>query len=211
MNGRLTPHAYALIAQEAYDVAPDIGKTDSASRAIVRQTEAGLVVAFPGSDNLESWLTDFDMKRLAVPGVGVVHQGFYQAWQAIAVDVLAAVDGKPVTLVGHSLGGAIALMAATDMMHSGIKPAAVYGFEAPRVSPTSCVADLLAPINPWLCRNGSDPVPDVPPRWKPGGVVRQIGKRRGIIPDVREHLLLDSVIPALAAMEAMVVSEPQTA
>lgn len=199
----MTPRDFALIAQEAYSAAPDIGKADSASRAIVRQTAAGCVVAFPGSDNLDCWLTDFDMTRLAVPGIGVVHQGFYQAWQAIAVDVLAAVDGRPVTLVGHSLGGAIALMAAADMMQSGIKPAALYGFEAPRVSPTTCIADLLAPIDPWLCRNGSDPVPDVPPRWKPGGAVRQIGKRPGIIPDVRDHLLVDSVIPALAAMETV--------
>lgn len=197
----MTPRDFAVLAQEAYTAAPDIGKADSASRAIVRETAAGLVVAFPGSNNLDSWLTDFDIARLTVPGIGVVHQGFYQAWQAIAVDVLAAVDGKPVTLVGHSLGGAIALMAAADMMQSGIKPSAVFGFEAPRVSPTSCIAELLAPINPWLCKNGSDPVPDVPPRWKPGGVVRQIGKRPSIIPDVRDHLLLDSVIPALAAME----------
>lgn len=199
----MTPRDFALLAQEAYTAKPDIGDPDSASRAIVRQTAAGLVVAFPGSDNLDCWLTDFDMTRLAVPGIGVVHQGFYQAWQAIAVDVLAAVDGRPVTLVGHSLGGAIALMAAADMMQSGIKPAALYGFEAPRVSPTTCIADLLAPIDPWLCRNGSDPVPDVPPRWKPGGAVRQIGKRPGIIPDVRDHLLVDSVIPALAAMETV--------
>jgi len=196
----LTPRDFALLAQDAYTAAPDIGKADSASRAIVRQTAAGLVVAFPGSDNLDCWLTDFDVTRLNVPGIGIVHQGFYQAWQAIAVDVLAAADGKPVTLVGHSLGGAIALMAASDMMQSGVKPAAVYGFEAPRVSPTSCVADLLKPIDPWLCKNGSDPVPDVPLRWKPGGVVRQIGGRAGIIPDIRDHLL-DSVIPAVTAAE----------
>jgi pimeloyl-ACP methyl ester carboxylesterase len=199
----VTPRDYALLAQEAYTAAPDIGKADSASRAIVRDTAAGLAVAFPGSDNLDCWLTDFDIKRLVVPGIGIVHQGFYQAWQAISVEVLAAIDGKPVTLVGHSLGAAISLMAAADMMQSGIRPAAVYGFEAPRVSPTSCVADILKPVNPWLCRNGSDPVPDVPPRWKPGGVVLQIGKRPGIIPDVRDHFLVDSVIPALAAMEAV--------
>jgi len=194
-----TPRDFALLAQEAYTAAPDIGKADSASRAIVRKTAAGLVVAFPGSDNLDCWLTDFDITRLAVPGIGVVHQGFWQAWRAVAIDVLAAVNGQPVTLVGHSLGGAIALMAATDMMQSGIRPAAIYGFEAPRVSPTSCVADMLRPIDPWLCRFGSDPVPDVPPAWYPGGTVRQIG-RSGIIPDVRDHML-GRVIPALAAME----------
>lgn len=104
----MTPRDFALLAQEAYTAAPDIRKADSASRAIVRQTAAGLVVALPDSDNLDCWLADFDVTCLAVPGVGVVHQGFYQAWQAIATDVLTAVDGKPVTFVGHSLGGASA-------------------------------------------------------------------------------------------------------
>ena len=48
----MTPLDAAAIAQEAYIAAPDIGKADSASRAIVRTTAEGLVVAFPGSDNL---------------------------------------------------------------------------------------------------------------------------------------------------------------
>jgi hypothetical protein len=196
----MTPHDSALLAQEAYTAAPDIGIADSASRAIVRQTPAGLVVAFRGSDNEPSWAADFDAVPMAVAGVGELHRGFWLAWQAIAVDVLAAIDGRPVTLVGHSLGGALALMAAVEMTVGGNPPAAVYGFEAPRVSPTSCVADLLAPVYVWLCRNGSDPVPEVPLLWHPGGEVRQIGSAPGLLPDIDDHEL-GNVIAALAAAE----------
>jgi len=199
----MTPRDFALLAQEAYTAAPDIGKADSASRAIVRQTPAGLVVAFRGSDNEPSWAADFDAIPMAVAGVGELHRGFWLAWQAISVDVLAAIDGKPVTLVGHSLGGALALMAAVEMTVGGNPPAAVYGFEAPRVSPTSCVADLLASIDVWLCRNGSDPVPDLPSWWPPAGVVRQIGKPRGLMPDAADHEI-GNVIAALAAIEPAV-------
>lgn len=196
----MRPRDFALLAQEAYTAAPDIGQADSASRAIVRQTAAGLVVAFRGSDNERSWAADFDAVPMAVAGVGELHRGFWLAWQAISVDVMAAIDGKPVTLVGHSLGGALALMAAVEMTVGGNPPAAVYGFEAPRVSPTSCVADLLASIDVWLCRNGSDPVPDLPSWWPPAGAVRQIGKPPGIMPDAADHEI-GNVIAALAACE----------
>jgi len=198
----MIPLDYAFLAQEAYAAAPDIGIADSASRAIVRQTPAGLVVAFRGSDDIDAWLHDFDALTTDVMGVGPVHAGFWDAWQSIATDVLAAINGQPVTLVGHSLGAAIALCAATEMTLSGIMPIAVYGFESPRISPTSCVADLLKSINPWLCRNGSDPVPDVPPLWRAGGVVRQVGKPAGLVPDVDDHLM-DRVIASLAVNHAI--------
>jgi triacylglycerol lipase len=193
----MTPADFARLAQDAYDATPDIGVADSASRAIVRHTTAGLVVAFRGSDNEASWATDVDIETVDVPGVGSVHRGFWQAWQAISVDVLAAIDGNPVTLVGHSLGGALALMAATEMMIGGNPPAAVYGFEAPRVSPSSCVADLLAPLDIWLFRNGSDPVPELPPLWHPGAEVIQIGVNPEPWPDPADHELA-RVIKALS-------------
>lgn len=183
----MSPYDFALIAQESYVAKPDIGVADSASRAIVRQTPAGLVVAFRGSDDIASWLHDFDALTTDVIGVGPVHAGFWDAWQAIATDVMTAINGQRVTLVGHSLGGAIVLCAATEMVLSGHPPTAAWCFESPCISPTSCVADLLRPINPWICRNGSDPVPDVPPLWHAGGVVRQIGNPAGLVPNVIDH------------------------
>src|SRR6516225_8963025 len=111
----MTPRDFALLAQEAYTATPDIGKADSASRAIVRQTAGGLVVAFPGTDNVPGWIADLDIRQAAVEGVGDVHRGFWQAWQAIAPAVTTAIGDQPVTLVGHSLGAAIAIMAAVSV------------------------------------------------------------------------------------------------
>jgi predicted lipase len=194
------PYDYALLAQEAYSVAPDIGKVDGASRAIVRQTAAGLVVAFRGSDDEDSWLTDFDAVPMNVPGVGEVHRGFWQAWKVIAVDVLAAIDGKPVTIVGHSLGGALALMAAIEMVISGNPPSAVYGFEAPCVSPGSNVAQLLASVPVSIYRNGLDIVPIVPPDWPPAAPLIRIGTPELPFPNTLDHQL-EKVIAALAAAQ----------
>jgi triacylglycerol lipase len=196
----MTPRDYALLAQEAYNVAPDIGLADSASRAIVRQTGGGLVIAFRGSDNADSWETDFDIETVDVPGVGKFHAGFWRAWRAISVDVLAAVNGRPVTLVGHSLGAALSIAAALDMTLSGNPPAAVYGFEPPRVSPDMSARIALAKVDVRLFRNGLDIVPAVPPDWRHAAVLIPIGKPALPIPNTIDHQIA-RVISALAAME----------
>lgn len=193
-----TARDFALLAQEAYTAKPDIGNADSASRAIVRQTADGLVIAFPGSDNLECWLHDFDAIPVMVPGIGDVHQGFWNAWTAISVDVLAAVGGKPVTLVGHSLGGALAIVAAAAMTVGGNPPAAVYAFEPPRVSPTLAVRTLLAKVPVHLYRNGNDLVPDLPVGWNHAALLNRIGHAALPVPNVLDHELL-RVIAALPA------------
>jgi hypothetical protein len=183
----MIPLDYARLAQEAYTAAPDIGKADSASRAIVRQTAAGLCIAFPGTDNAECWGADFDVLPVSVPGAGEVHRGFLEAWRAISVPVLAAVEGQPVTLVGHSLGAAIALMAAIDMTVSGNPPAAVYAFEPPRVSPDLTIRTLLSKVPVHLYKNGLDIVPDVPIGWQHAALLVHIGKPALPFPNVLDH------------------------
>lgn len=193
----MTPHDYALLAQEAYSAKPDIGKADSASRAIVRKTAGGLVIAFPGTDNLDCVGADLDAIPVSVPGAGEVHRGFLDAWRAISVPVLAAIAGQPVTLVGHSLGAAIALMAAVDMTVSGNPPAAVFAFEPPRVSPDLTIRTLLARVPVHLYKNGNDLVTDLPLDWHHAGLLTHIGKPILPWPNVRDHMIA-RVIQALA-------------
>jgi hypothetical protein len=203
----MTPRDFALIAQEAYSAAPDIGKADSASRAIVRRTAVGLVVAFPGTDNLPCLEADLDIETTMVPGAGEVHKGFWQAWDAISVDVLAAIDGKPVTLVGHSLGAAIALMAALEMTISGNAPVAVYGFEPPRISPGCGPRAALAHVPLWLYKNGGDIVPDLPLGWKHGGTLEFIGTPAP--PNLADHRIA-RVIAALPINASQPLGSPST-
>lgn len=194
----MTPRDYALIAQEAYTAPPDIGVAASASRAIVRHTPAGLVVAFPGTNNLPCVETDLDIETIYVPGGGNVHKGFWLAWQVIQRDVLAAINGQPVTLVGHSLGAAIALMAALDMTISGNPPAAAYGFEPPRLSPGSAPRAVLCHVPLWLSKNGGDLVPDLPWGWKHWAALNFIGKPA--LPNASDHYLAQ-VIASLSTHE----------
>lgn len=89
------------------------------ARSCVSQTTAGLVIAFPGTDNLASFAADFDVEPFDVAGVGKVYRGFWDAFDAISLPVLAAAAGQPVTLVGHSLGAAMAIMCAAYMTVGG--------------------------------------------------------------------------------------------
>lgn len=194
----MTPRDFALLAQEAYTAAPDIGVENSASRAIVRQTEAGLVVAFPGTNNVPSWLADLDIATVPVDGAGEVHRGFWMAWGAISGLVMQRINGEPVTFVGHSLGAAIAIMAAVSLTLAGNPPLAVYGFEPPRVSKGTGIATLLKDVQVTLFKNGGDVVPDVPPLMNHAAPLNYIGKPA--FPNVPDHFL-DRVIPALQAVE----------
>ncbi|MFL9902674.1 lipase, partial [Paraburkholderia fungorum] len=108
-----------------------------------------------------------------------------------------AIAGQPVTLVGHSLGAAIALMAAMDMAISGNPPVAVFGFEPPRVSPDLSIRTLLAKVPVHLYKNGLDLVPDVPPGWHHAALLTHIGKPALPFPNVQDHAIAH-VIQALA-------------
>lgn len=180
---------YAALAQLAYTVPPDIGKADSASRAIVRTTADGLCVAFRGSDDVDSWIHNLDAVPVSVPGMGDCHRGFYLAWQAIAPEVIAAIGDRPVTLAAHSLGAAIALLAAASLTLAGKPPVAVYAFEPPRVSFDLTLRNLLAKVPMHLYRNGSDPVTNLPPSGMHPALLTHIGKPAGILPIIADHLL----------------------
>lgn len=196
----MTPHDWGLVAQAAYDSPPDIGQLDSASRAIVRQTPGGLVIAFRGSDNRACWEADFDAFPMDVDGIGKLHRGIWQAWEAMSDAVLAAIDGKPVTLVGHSLGGSLALMCAIEMTVSGNAPAAVWGFEPPRISPGLEFGPLLAHVPITLYRNGNDVVTEVPPDWYHPVPLTPIGTPELPFDNAFDHKM-ERVLAALAAIE----------
>lgn len=194
----MSAYDLALIAQEAYTASPDIGRVDSASRAIVRKTPAGLVIAFRGSDNDACWEADFDAFPMDVDGIGKLHRGIWGAWEAISKPVLAAIDGKPVTLTGHSLGAAMALMCAIQMVVSGNSPAAVLGFEPPRISPGPEFGPLLEHVPITLYRNGFDIVPMLPIDWHHPVPLTQIGTPEMPFDNPFDHNI-EKVIAALAS------------
>lgn len=193
---------YALLAAEAYKADPDIGSAFSSSRAICRQVDDGFCVTFRGSDNDASWLTDLDILVLRDTSVGKVHKGFWQAWQTIAGQVKAEAQARaemPLIFCGHSLGAALAILAAADCLQAGMPVAAIYAFEPPRVSPDMNIRSILTKTHAHLYKNGGDLVCDVPPFWQQSGMLVHLGKPE--LPNVHDHLI-ENVIASLTPAQA---------
>ena len=88
------------------------------------------VLVFRGTTGFRNWLLDLDVRPLKLKDQAVVHRGFAEALNAVwhllqpALERLTA----PCFFTGHSMGGALAQLAATR-----VRPRAVYCFGAPRV------------------------------------------------------------------------------
>jgi triacylglycerol lipase len=136
-----------------------------------------LVIAFRGTeDKISDWLTD----AYAVPtqvGATKIHTGFYNAFsvntdengstiETILSDILKSNHALnengcplPLFLTGHSLGGALALL-ATRQLASDIN-GACYTFGAPRVASYEYFENIKTPV--YRVTNSSDIVPKIPP------------------------------------------------
>jgi len=137
--------SFGVLAHAANDSYLDTVDTDKwGSRAelmkrdgtdcLIVQNDSDLVVAFRGTSSLRDWLTDSDTKRLHFDGIGHIHAGFGHAWRAIEHTLLKKIrqTGQRIWLTGHSLGGALATVAA-ESMHPGYKIHRLVTFGSPRV------------------------------------------------------------------------------
>lgn len=95
-----------------------------------REAPGTQVLVFRGTAELTHWI--FNVKTLlsAWPTGGKVHTGFAQAFESLEPSLREAFPSapqSPLCLAGHSLGGALALLAATHFPSQ-----AVYTFGCPR-------------------------------------------------------------------------------
>ena len=89
-----------------------------------------VILAFAGTDP-GVWQTIATDAQIARNDVTDVHAGFGAAFELASGDVEAAVNlaqGKRLFITGHSLGGALAALAAKYAVSKGVTPCAVYTF-----------------------------------------------------------------------------------
>jgi triacylglycerol lipase len=127
-----------------------------------------LVLSFRGTQpsRIADLKTDLDAFMVNVPGQtqeqAKVHRGFLTAFNSIKDPVNAILEANsdlPVYVTGHSLGGALALVATRYIANQSL--GACYTFGGPRVCNEAFAHQIFTPV--YRVVNGSDAVPAVPP------------------------------------------------
>lgn len=135
-----------------------------------------LLIVFRGTDEVRDWLTNIDLRSRSRP-YGSVHRGFLVAFESITTELEQVIDDHPcrsIVLTGHSLGGALATIAAaawngTDRIQS------VYTFGQPAVGKRDFreFMRLKYPENFHRFVNDDDIVAQVPPGFRHVGRLHQ--------------------------------------
>lgn len=125
------------------------------------------VLAFRGTEatNWKDVKTDLNARFYKAQHGVKIHTGFRDAYNQVGRQIRSAVDNLPdgysLYVTGHSLGGALAVVATRDLERDSL--AACYTFGSPRVGNEEFGEEIRAPI--YRIVNAADGVPRVPPSW----------------------------------------------
>lgn len=121
-----------------------------------------LILVFRGTQpNIGDVHTDIKADLVTAPGGGRIHRGFLEAFEHVREGIDAALErheGPPVYITGHSLGGALALIATRYLERQGT--GGCYTFGGPRVANDQFFEGIKTPV--YRVVNAADGVPRVP-------------------------------------------------
>lgn len=159
---------------------PYIGRSAFAFTARATADSGGipagsLVIAIRGSLTVNDWYTNAHLRLRRwragkVAGRGRVHEGFLAVARAVIETdaILQAIRrSRRVYLVGHSLGGAAAVIVGAHLAEMGIAPGAVrvFTFGAPRPGDAEFARHYARKLDFYEYRNSKDPFFSLPSRY----------------------------------------------
>jgi len=121
--------------------------TGTDTHVLIGESADYLILAFRGTASIRNWITDSEFERVNLVAcedgsISKVHKGFERALNSVWERIYARLGGsqvfnvqncKPIFVTGHSLGGALAILAALTLHRNGFQVAQVYTFGQPRV------------------------------------------------------------------------------
>jgi hypothetical protein len=142
-------------------------------------TNDWIVIAFEGSHDLANWIANLKFSKQApfkTLAGAKVHSGFYEAYMEVEATMASAVrelrqlyPTTPIFATGHSLGAALAVLAAVDLdiyyHNSFLSVGIIYTFGEPRVGnlPFAEYFDTLT-TDKYRLVHYRDIVPSLPPK-----------------------------------------------
>ena len=137
------------------------------TQAILVKNAKFIVLAFRGTEanSIQDIKTDFKARFTDCDSGDRVHMGFKEAYEEVAQKIQDAINAHefkalPLFITGHSLGGALATIAAKRLKHHG-GIAACYTYGSPMVGDDDWVAEMRVPV--YRIVNAADGVTMLPP------------------------------------------------
>ena len=147
------------------------GESKNSSQAILVEHEDYFCIGFRGTDEIADWLDNINVKRKKIL-FGKFHSGFANSlkdvWKPLfnKYQELKLKKKRPLFLTGHSLGGAIATVAAAKLIDKDLPFISVYTFGQPRTvdRQTARIFNAEAKSRFFRFHNNNDIVTRVPGR-----------------------------------------------
>lgn len=166
-----------------------------------------ILIATRGTAQQLDWLSNLNIGMQLGPSSHLVHAGFHEVWKSFRQEIFDFLRGRNpsrIHCVGHSLGGALAMLNA-DALSAQRLPVSLYTFGAPRTGDvffSRSMTQRLGAGNIHRVSATSDPVPMIPlfpfchmPFEGAGNIINSPGlvsvaahnMKRSYIPGVRDH------------------------
>lgn len=139
---------------------------DTQAFLALRDKDKMLILAFRGTEegSLNDIISDLDARYYKDEDDTKSHKGFLKAFQCVEVEIkksLESLTEYPLYVTGHSLGGALAMIATRSLNSDNL--AACYTFGSPRVGNSEFGDTIKPPV--YRVVNDLDPVPFLPPTY----------------------------------------------
>jgi triacylglycerol lipase len=166
-----------FVVPEGYEIASTFNAKSITGQTerfgFILQSADRIIVAFRGTSSTTDWISDAiarQSKFKCDPGAGMTHQGISNIYFSARGPILECLNrlpsDLPLTITGHSLGGALATLCAVDVTaNTSFKFPVVYTYGAPRVGdPTFAKSYSDQVTDSYRVQNKFDVVPRLPPQ-----------------------------------------------
>lgn len=160
-----------------------IDNQDSDTQGFIAKDENRIIISFRGTSSLHDAWTDVQISKLIFPSLKLLrrifsirsifkskaHEGFFNSYSSVRDELLEIIKDQlkekdyHIYLTGHSLGGALATLAALDLQKETTAKISNYTFGAPKVGNKRFVKYYNKKVkDTFRVVNDEDPIPSIP-------------------------------------------------